>query len=122
MFALMIALYIVAAILGIIALKLYLEYRKTEKFGNVTSAKVTFVDDKGKGVFTKYQADISYKIDKKKYKAKVESGFEHPLIKNSEINIRYNPLNPQDVIVKANEAYKLFLVIGLILMIIANFI
>lgn len=117
---LLIILYVLAAVFCVFGLKLYFDLRKLNKFGQPVMARVMNVESTGKGMFTKYTADASYKIDKKKYKAKVQTSFYQPIMKNSEIQLRYNILKQTDAIVAPNDAFRLFIIVGLSFLIIAN--
>ena len=122
MFILMIILYVSAALLLGVGVTLYFQFKKSEKFGEREVATIIDVKKAGIGVFKKYSADVTYKVAKKKYKGKLLTNFYQPMVKNGKIQIRYNVLNPADIIPRANDAFRVFNVLAAIIFIVANYI
>lgn len=115
-------LYVGAAILLIYGIMLYMKLKKSEQFGVTGIAIASECKSFGIGMFKKYRAEIRYKIRGKKYKANVVTGFEQPLVKGAEVQIRYKEEKPSEVIVRGNELYRIVLVVAAVFVVVAGLI
>ncbi|MFI3209262.1 MAG: hypothetical protein R3Y40_09015 [Eubacteriales bacterium] len=113
-------MYIAAAIIGGFAVNLFFKGRVNGKFGNLESAKVIHVEKVGKGLKRQFNAEVTYKVAKKKYRTTVTGEFYKKIERNADVAIRYNVLKPSDAILDMKDDFRPILILSLSIFVCAN--
>ncbi|MGO5051313.1 hypothetical protein ACTQ6A_02165 [Lachnospiraceae bacterium LCP25S3_G4] len=115
-----IVLYVMAAALFIGGIVQFIKAKKSQKFGKLTTASVQECHTTGFGPIRKYWVTLIYKAEGRKYKRKLHTNFLQILNNGDKIPIGYNPEDPEDILVRGNDAYKVFFLLAAGIVIITN--